>query len=125
MNRSARLEAERQLIREAAARLLDRNARQSSGQLTIVALAQECGINRTRLYEQHPGLVTDFKAKAGLGHVPPDARALQGQLNAATQQITELQAANRHLEQRIQTLTAVITELTHDATPDNVIPLRG
>jgi len=125
MNHSARLDTERQLIREAAARLLDGTARQSSGQLNIVTLAQECGINRARLYEQHADLVAGFKAKAGLGHIPPAVRALQGQLAAASQQVSELQAANRHLEQRIQTLTAVITELTLDTTPDNVIPLRG
>jgi chromosome segregation ATPase len=125
MNRAARLEIERQLIREAAGRLIDGTARHSSGQLNIVALAQESGISRTRLYEQHADLVAGFKAKTGLGHLPPDVRALQGQLAAASQRISELQTENRHLEQRIQTLTAIITELTLDTTPGNVIPLRG
>jgi uncharacterized protein (UPF0335 family) len=123
-NREERLERERQLIKDAADRLLGGRAQRSSGKRDVVALAEESGINRTRLYEQHREFVDDFRARAGLAPVPPNLQGLQGQLDQARERIKELEAERDRLAARIETLCAVITELTQQAEGTNVVVMR-
>lgn len=123
-DRQARHGAERELLREAMARLLERTPRRSGGKLTAVALAIEAGVPRHRLYEHHADLVTEFKTAAGGGPTPPNVQALQQQLADADDRIRTLEADNTRLARRITTLCAVITELTHQAQSDNVVTLQ-
>jgi hypothetical protein len=54
---------ERQHVKAAVERLLSGTARASSAP-TVSSLAREAGINRTSLYQRHPGLIAEFKASA-------------------------------------------------------------
>lgn len=113
-----------QQIRAAMSRIRDNKAEQSNGALTVVALADESGISRQRLYEHHGDLLNEFKATVGCGPVNPKAVALQRQLAQARDHNRELAAENAHLRSKIRTLSAVITELTHDTSgADVVVPM--
>ena len=118
---TARNDEERQQVRAAMSRLRDNKAEQSNGAHTVVALADESGVPRQRLYEHHSDLLNEFKATVGCGPVTPNAEALQRQLAQARDQNQELAAENAQLRSKIRTLSAVITELTHDTSGDNVV----
>jgi hypothetical protein len=124
-DREQQLGIERLLIEEATERLLAGTAQRSSGRLNIVALAEEAGIGRARLYEHHPDLVEAFKSQVGMVPSSPDMQALCGHLDAVRGRIAELEAENGLLQDRIRTLSAVIVELSlHADTQGNVVPLR-
>jgi hypothetical protein len=112
---------ERQRVRAAISRLRDNNAERSNGARTVVALADESGIPRQRLYEHHGDLLNEFKATVGRGPVSPNAEALQRQLAQVRDQNQELANENAHLRGKIRTLSAVITELTHETSGANVV----
>lgn len=76
---------------------------------------------RGRLYEHHSDLLNEFKATAGRGPVTPNVEALQRQLAQARDHNQELAAENAQLRSKIRTLSAVITELTHDTSGANVV----
>ena len=116
-----RNDEEHQRVRAAMNRLRDNKAEQSNGARTVVALADESGVPRQRLYEQHSDLLNEFKATVGCGPVTPNAEALQRQLAQARAHNQELAAENAHLRSKIRTLSAVITELTHDAAGTTVV----
>ncbi|MFI9415224.1 hypothetical protein [Nocardia gamkensis] len=121
--RSGKLADERLRIRDAAQRLLTSAPRRSNGTLTVSTLATEAALSRQRLYEHHPDLVAEFKARAGSAPAAPNVVALQRQLTDARDRIRELEGRDReHLDQ-IKTLCAVITELTHEAKASNLVPL--
>jgi AcrR family transcriptional regulator len=122
-DRQTRLDSERQLIREAAQRLLAGTPARSDAKLTVATLAIEAGLSRQRLYEHHPDLIAEFKTATGRGPVPPNVEALQRQLADADSRIQQLEACNNQLRAQITTLCAVITELTHEAAADNVVTL--
>ena len=112
---------ERQRVRAAMSRLRDNKAEQSNGGRTVVALADESGVSRQRLYELHSDLLNEFKATVGCGPVAPNVEALQRQLVQAGVQNQELAAENAHLQSKIRTLSAVIAELTHETSGANVV----
>ena len=112
---------ERQRVRAAMSRLRDNKAEQSNGGRTVVALADESGISRQRIYEHHGDLLNEFKATVGCGPVTPNVEALQRQLAQARAHNQELAAENAELRSKIRTLSAVITELTHDTSGANVV----
>ncbi len=116
-----RNDEEHQQVRAAMNRLRDNKAEQSNGARTVVALADESGVPRQRLYEQHSDLLNEFKATVGCGPVTPNAEALQRQLAQARAHNQELAAENAHLRSKIRTLSAVITELTHETSGANVV----
>lgn len=116
-----RNDEEHQRVRAAMNRLRDNKAEQSNGARTVVALADESGVPRQRLYEQHSDLLNEFKATVGCGPVTPNAEALQRQLAQARAHNQELAAENAHLRSKIRTLSAVITELTHETSGANVV----
>src|SRR5215213_3748091 len=89
---AARNDEERQRVRAAMSRLRDNKAEQSNGARTVVALADESGIPRQRLYEHHSDLLNEFKATVGCGPVTPNAEALQRQLAQARDHNQELAA---------------------------------
>jgi hypothetical protein len=124
----ARDAAEREQVKAAAERLLSGSAVRSSGRLNAVALAEEAGINRTRLYDHHFDVLADFKARAGLDTSSPSLAAMSGKLDAAQERIAELADENARLKERIRTLSAIIVELSLDADrgrPADIVPLRG
>lgn len=112
---------ERQRVRAAINRIRDNKAEQSNGARTVVALADESGISRQRLYEHHGDLINEFKATVGCGPVAPNVEALQRQLAQARDHNQELATENAHLRNKIRTLSAVSTELNHDTFGANVV----
>lgn len=118
---AARNDEEHQRVRAAMRRLRDDEAERSNGAHTVMALADESGIPRQRLYEHHSDLLNEFKATAGRGPVTPNVEALQRQLAQARDHNQELAAENAQLRSKIRTLSAVITELTHDTSGANVV----
>jgi len=105
-------------------RLLAGAPQRSNGKLTVATLAAEAGLPRHRLYEHHADLAAEFKAAAGGGPPSPSIQALQQQLvGAQGDRIQTLEASNKLLTERIMTLCAVITELTHEAKANNVVAL--
>jgi hypothetical protein len=104
---------------------LSGTALRSSGRLTVVALAEEAGIKRTRLYELHREQVDDFLARAGRSPAGPNTDALHGQLEEAHAKIAELVAENVAQQGRIRTLLALVSELSLQADGStNVVPMR-
>jgi len=86
--------------------------------------ATEAALPRQRLYEHHPDLVTEFKtATLAGGPATPGADALRQQLVDARERIRQLEASEAQLKAKITTLCAVITELTHEATADNIVAM--
>lgn len=118
---AARNDEERQLVRAAMSRIRDNKPEQSDGAHTVVALADESGIPRQRLYEHHSDLLNEFKATVRCGPVTPNVEALQRQLAQARDHNQELAAENAQLRNKIRTLSAVITELTHETSGANVV----
>jgi hypothetical protein len=112
---------ERQRVRAAINRIRDNKAEQSNGTRTVVALADESGVPSQRLYEHHGDLLNEFKAIVGRGPVTPNSDALQRQIAQARAHNQELAAENAELRGQIRTLSAVITELTHDALGARVV----
>jgi chromosome segregation ATPase len=112
---------ERQLVRAAMSRLRDNKAERSNGAHTVVTLADESGVPRQRLYEHHSDLLNEFKATVGCGPVLPNVEALQRQLAQARDRNQELASENAQLRSKIRTLSAVITELTHETSRANVV----
>lgn len=118
---AARNDEERQRVRAAINRLRDNKAERSDGARTVVALADESGLPRQRTYEHHSDLLNEFKATVGCGPVAPNVEALQRQLAQARDHNQELAAQNAQLRNKIRTLSAVITELTHESSGANVV----
>ncbi|WP_006246271.1 hypothetical protein [Mycolicibacterium tusciae] len=115
---------ERQRVRAAMSRIRDNKAEQSNSARTVVALADESGISRQRLYEHHSDLINEFKATVGCGPVTPNVEALQRQLAQTRERNQELATENAQLRGKIRTLSAVITELTHETSgADVVVPM--
>jgi AcrR family transcriptional regulator len=123
-DRLDRLDAERQHVQDAAQRLLSGTARASNGTPTVAALAREAGINRTSLYQRHPDLIAEFKAGTATAATPA-SQALKAQLDTASARITQLEAENARLRERVRALTALAAEMSLE-TGDTatVIPLK-
>lgn len=119
-----RLDTERLLIRAAAQRLRSGHPERSNGRLSVSALAAEAGVSRQRLYEHHPDLVAEFKTTAGGAPPSIEVTALERQLAAAHERISELEATEIHLNGQIKTLCAIIAELTQEAHVGNVVALN-
>lgn len=115
---------EARLIEAAADRLLAGSPQRSSGRLSVVALADESGIKRTRLYDHHRGLVDSFLERSGQSRTGTHADQT-AQLRAAQAKIMELQMLVSAQEKRISSLTAVVVELTILRDPGtNLVPIR-
>jgi hypothetical protein len=119
-----RLNDEKHQLRQAAERLLAGAPQRSNGRLTVSTLATEASLPRHRLYEHHAELVAEFKTAAGAGAIAPNADALQRQLADAHRREEQLKADKAALADRIRTLSAVITELSHEAHAENIVPMR-
>jgi hypothetical protein len=122
-DRTTRLDSEREVLRQAIARLLAGTPHRSNGTLTVTTLAVEAGLPRHRLYEHHAELVAEFKTNSGGGPISPTIAALRRQLADAHDRIQYLEAAKTELQDRIIMLSAVITELSHEAHADNIVAL--
>ncbi|MFA7509086.1 MULTISPECIES: hypothetical protein [Mycolicibacterium] len=120
-NAAARNDEERQLVQAAMSRLRESKAERSNGAHTVVALADESGIPRQRLYEHHSDLLNEFKESVGCGPVGSNVEALQRQLAEASDHNQELAAENAELRGKIRTLSAVIAELTHETSGTTVV----
>ena len=118
--------AEAREVAQAVDRLLTGAAYRSSGHLTVVALADEAGVRRTRLYEQHRQLVNTFLERAGQGRRAPANGALDAQLRTARSRIAELESEATVQAERVRALMATVVELSLLLDPStNVFPLRG
>jgi hypothetical protein len=117
-------EVERRQVEEAVERLITGHPHCSDGSHTVVTLAKESGVERTRLYEQYPELITDFKRRTQQALSPRIINATSRELATAHERVDELAAENARLRERIRTLSAVITELSIQNDRDNVIHLR-
>jgi hypothetical protein len=74
---------ERQMIRDAIARLLAGDPIRSDGSLTIVSLAQESGVKRHFLTHKHKDLREEFYSRVSAqGHVPESEVRLRRDLEA-------------------------------------------
>lgn len=116
-----RNQGERQRVQAAMSRLRDNRAERSNGGRTVVALAEESGVPRQRLYEHHGDLLNEFKVLVGCGPVAPNVEALQRQIAQLRDQNQQLANENVQLRGKIRTLSAVITEITHDTSGVNVV----
>jgi hypothetical protein len=125
-DRASSLAAEASEVEAAAERLLNGTALRSSGRrLSVVALAEEAGMKRTRLYELHREQVDAFLAQAGRIPAGPSMQALQAQLEEARAKIAELEAENAAQQGRIRTLLALVSEISLQADGStNVMPMR-
>ncbi len=125
LNRASSLASEASEVEAAAERLLNGTAFRSSGRLSVVALAEEAGLRRTRLYELHREHVDAFLTRAGRTPAGPSTQALHGQLEKARAKIAELKAENAAQQSRIRTLLALISELSLQADGStNLVPMR-
>ncbi|MFC6127925.1 hypothetical protein [Mycolicibacterium llatzerense] len=115
---------ERKHVEEAIDRLIAGTPLHTTGHHTVVALAKESGVQRTRLYEQYPDLIADFKQRAQQAISPRLIIATSDELTQAHQRAKELIAENTQLRQRIRTLSAVIAELSIERDQNNVVRLR-
>jgi len=117
--------AEADAITQAMERLFSGTSTRSSGRLSIVALAAEAGMKKTRLYDHHRDLVAEFNRRAGNTSREPGVAELASQLQTARRQIRELQNQIDEGLARERTLLAVIAELSLLADDSsNVIQLR-
>ena len=121
--RQQRLASERQMLAAAEQRLLAGTPSRSDGALTVAALAREAGLSRARVYEHHPETLRDFRAHTGRAPATPAAAALQAELDTARRHIDELEQDNARLRGQIETLCAVLSELSQNADADNVVPI--
>lgn len=117
-------EVERRHVEQAIERLIAGHPHCSDGSHTVVALAKESGVQRTRLYEQYPELINDFKRQTQQALSPRIVNAASRELAAAHERADELAAENVRLRERIRTLSAMITELSIQNDQNNIIRLR-
>lgn len=117
--------AEAQEVAAAAERLLAGTPIRSSGRPSIVALADEAGLKRTRLYEHHREQVDAFTAKIGNGPTAPGTVRPMDQLGATRARIAELESEAALQAETIRTLMATVVELSLQLHPDtNVLPMK-
>jgi len=119
-----RVKNERQQIRAAIDRLLTGAPQRSEGTLTVAGLAAESEIARHRLYEHHTELIAEFKTATHGGPISPNIQALQQQLADALAREKRLLADNDALAGRVRVLTAVVVELTQEASADNIVSFQ-
>jgi len=121
VDRQVHLDHERLQVREAARRLLTGAPERSSGRHTVAALAAEARISRQRLYEHHADFLAEFRTAPGGRPAAANLQLLQQQLAGAQQRIQHLEDHCTALQERIRTLSAVITELTQEAQASGVV----
>jgi chromosome segregation ATPase len=125
---------ERTRIREAMQRIFDGAACNSTGALTIVALAQEAGVLRNALTQRHTDLRNEFyKRVQELGATPDVEVRLREQITKLKKTIANKDRELNQLRSDVPALVRVINQLTAENTelrealkmpPANVIPLR-
>ncbi|MBA0045101.1 hypothetical protein [Mycobacteroides sp. LB1] len=115
---------ERKQVEDAIERLIAGNPLHTVGHHTVVALAKESGIHRTRLYEQYPDLISDFKQLAQQAISPKLIIATSFELAEARKRARDLAAENTRLRERIRTLSAVVTELSIEHGQNHVVRIR-
>ncbi|MDO3107075.1 hypothetical protein [Mycobacteroides abscessus] len=115
---------ERQQIKDAIERVISGNPLRSNGSYTVVTLAKEAGVHRTRLYEQYPELIAEFKMQIQQTLSPSIVLAANRELAEAHERADRLVAENALLRERIRTLSAVIAELSIQNSHNDVIRIR-
>ena len=115
---------ERQQLEEAIERIATGSAICSSGQFTVVALADEAQMPRTRIYEQYPDLIASFRTRIGQQPTPPALQAVKTALHIAQTTNSELAAENRQLRERIRTLSALVAELALQVESTTVVQMH-
>ena len=124
---------ERTRIREAMQRIFDGAACNSTGALTIVALAQEAGVPRNALTQRHTDLRNEFyKLVQDRGATPDVEVRLRKQIAKLKQTVTNKDKELTQLRSDVPALVRVINQLTAEnaelrealeTPPANVVPL--
>lgn len=126
---------ERQQIRDAMHRILSDTPQNSSGALTITALAQEAGVPRNALTQRHTDLKNEFYNKVAARGATPDVEIrLRAQIAKLKKTIANQRKDLERLRADVPALVRVVNVLTAEnqqlrtlleMPPVNVIPLRG
>lgn len=96
---------ERQIIRDAMARLLEGKAFRSNGALTIVSLAEEADVKRHLLTHRHTDLRDEFYARVRKqGTVPQSEIALRERVIALEAAADRLAHERNELKAQVETL---------------------
>lgn len=106
-------ESQRQAIRDAMTRLVERKPLRLDGKLTIKSLADEDGVKRWLLTHKFTDLQDEFKVRVGgTGGEPAVVVKLREQLKERKETITRLRAEIRELTNDRQHLERVINVLS-------------
>lgn len=96
---------ERQVIRDAMARLLEGRPIRSNGALTIVSLAEEANVKRHLLTHRHTDLRDEFYARVRhQGAVPQSEIALRKRVTALEARVGRLAHERDALKAQVETL---------------------
>lgn len=125
---------ERPRIQAAMERILAGAPRNSTGALTIVALAAEAGVPRNALTQRHTDLRNEFYAQVRQRGATPDVEVrLREQIVKLKETIANQKNELSRLRGDVPALVRVVNQLTAENTelrqaasmpPANVIPLR-
>lgn len=126
---------ERQRIRDAMHRILSDTPRNSSGALTITALAQEAGVPRNALTQRHTDLKNEFYGEVAARGATPDVEVrLRAQIATLKKTVANQRKDLERLRADVPALVRVVNVLTAENQqlrtllenpPANVIPLRN
>ncbi len=125
---------ERQQIRDAMHRILSDTPQNSSGALTITALAQEAGVPRNALTQRHTDLKNAFYSEVAARGATPDVEVrLRAQIAKLKKTIANQREDLERLRADVPALVRVVNVLTAEnhelrtlleAPPANVVPIR-
>jgi predicted HNH restriction endonuclease len=104
---------DRDQISAAMERLLAGTPRRSSGQLTVVSLAEEAGVKRHVLTHKHPDLKDQFYARVrAQNHATPTEQKLRAELETERRKRLEVTTERDQLKRTVEDLTRVVQVLT-------------
>ena len=99
---------ERQVIRDAMARLLNGEPIRSNGALNVVTLAQEAGVKRHLLTHRHTDLREEFYARVrSQGRVPQSEVALRQRVSELDASVARLRGDNARLAAEVSLLRRI------------------
>jgi hypothetical protein len=126
---------ERQRIRAALTRILNGTAENSSGALTIVAVAQEAGVPRNALTQRHLDLKNEFYEQVHQRGAASDVEVrLREQIAKLKKTIANKNRELAQIREDVPALVRVVNQLTLEnlqlraaleTPPANVVPISG